>query len=177
MMIDTALCFMTLSHRICIAFKSFQNALTYTVSGKTYQQAQADLHTYTPLLLTLFAKCKVFLPSTWLLTLGSWTNGSSITWELLRNADSQPCPRPPYQNLHLNKTTSWFACPPSFGKHWSSRTSSRFLPLYSPLLLPHVFPTSCKRHSCNPGSKWEWETHLILCICTDFIWQAPTPAQ
>lgn len=152
--------------------------LSHTLSqARLTSIAQADLRTHAPLLLNLFAKCKVFMPSTWLLTLGSWTNDSSITWELLRNADSQPCPRPPFPSLHLNKTTRWFACPLRFGKHWSSRTSSLFLSLYSPLLLPRLSPTICKRRSCSSGSKWERETHLILCICTDFIWQAPTPAQ
>lgn len=121
--------------------QGLSQAITYTVSGKTYQQVQVDLHTHVPLLLNLFVKCRVFLPSIWLFTLGSWTNGSSITWELLKNADSQSCPSPPYENLHLNKITRW--CPLRFEKRWSSRTSSLFLSLYSPFF-PRLFPTTVK---------------------------------
>lgn len=99
--------------------------------------------THMPLLwLSLFAKCKVLLPSAWLLTLESWPSGSSIIWEGLRNSGSLHLPRPPYQNLSLNSTLRWRPC------HWSlksteSYTLSLFLPPpCPPALLSQPLPFS-----------------------------------
>lgn len=129
--------------------------------------------THMPLLwLSLFAKCKVLLPSAWLLTLGPWPSGSSIIWEGLRNSGSLHLPRPPYQNLSLNSTLRWCPC------HWSLKStdflyivsfSSSSMPSRSsltapPLLLPSVaflqLQVTVMVLTCGN------ETHLILCICT-----------
>lgn len=146
------------------AFKMFLQTLTQ--ARLTSQPRQMCIHISLCCWISLLsAKSSCTAPG-----FSLWGPGPMAT---VSNADSQPYPRPPCQNLYVNKTSRWFACPLRFEKHWSSRTPLFLclLSFFSPSFFsfPCLFPTTYKRYSWGPGSKWEHETHLILCIYTDLF--------